>query len=403
MTNEELIQQAIQLVEKGLIDSSTIATAGKLNPKQAERFLTQVVDLTQLKGSVRVVTFTNETMEIHKLNIGSRVAMRASEAVSPALRRGVSTSKITLTPREICVPFEITDTFNEINLEGATAEETIVRLMATQAANDIEELLINGNTLGPARLESDLIDGGSATGYIVDDYMNLFDGWLRLADSANLYDALAADISSAVFSKMLLAMPQRFRRNKADLRFFVSTDHEQLWRERIASRATGLGDAVLQSQDVIRPFGIPLIAVPLLDKQPRVVEHLTFGAAPASQTLRFQPITSLQIHDSTLASVPTTPYVLTTDYTVNTTTGVITTVGGAGMAAGGTFKCTYLPYGQALLTNNMNLIVAIGRDIRLERDRNIYRRVNEFNMTMKVDAKIEEVLACVKGVNIGLS
>lgn len=404
MTNEDIIKAAEEMVRKGLINSGDLAVAGKLNSKQQERFLTQVVDLTQLRGAVRVVTFTNETMEINKLNVGSRVALRATEAVSPSQRRGITTSKITLAPKEICVPFEISDTFSEINLEGTNVEETIVRLMSTQAANDIEELMINGNTVGPARLESDIIDGGSTTGYILDDYMNLFDGWLRLADSGNVYDALAADISGTIFSKMLTSMPQRYRRNKADMRFFISTDHEQLWRERLASRATGLGDAVLQSQDVIRPFGIPLIAVPLLDKQPRVVENKTFGAAPDAQTLRFQPITSLQILDTTLAATPTTPYIGGgTDYSVNLTTGVITTVGGAAMAAGGTFKCTYLPYGQALLTNASNLIIAIGRDIRLEGQRNIFRRTNEFNLTMKVDAKIEEVTAVVKGVNIGLN
>ena len=406
MTNEELIKTVVDsmLVEKGLISSTDIATAGKLGVAQTERFLTQVVDMTQLKGSVRAVSFTNESLEINKMNIGSRVAVRASEAVAPSVRRGVSTSKITLTPQEIIVAFEISDTFKEINLEGASVEQTIVNMMSTQTANDVEELMINGNTLGPARIEADLEDGGSATGYIKDDYMSMMNGWLRLADSGNLYDALGADLSQSIFSAMITSMPLKYRRMKTDMRFFVSADHEQFWRNRLASRATGLGDQVLQSQDVIRPFGIPLVAVPLLDKQPRVVDHKTFGAAVDTQTLRFQPITSLQIHDSTLADTPTTPYVITTDYTVNMTTGAITTTVGPGaMAAGGVYKCTYLPYGQALLTNAMNLIIAIGRDIRLERQRNIHRRTNEFVLTLKVDAKIEEVLALVKGVNIGIN
>jgi hypothetical protein len=320
------------------------------------------------------------------------------------VRRGVTTSKVSLTPKEIMTPSEISDIFTDINIEGENVEQTILRLMATQTANDMEELFINGDTLGIARLESDLIDGGSSTQYIKDTYMALFDGWIRLADSANIYDAGGADVSSTIFSRMINAMPNKFRRIRGDLRFLCSLDHEQLYREKIASRPSGAGDTALSSSGELKPFGIPLVGIPLLESEPRIVEHITFAAAPDTQSLRYGPVGSwLVITPSTLAGSPTTPYIEDTDYTVDRTAGSITTIDTAGLDAGGTVKVSYQSAGQVLLTNYQNLILGIGRDVRMERDRDIFKGTNQFAITTKIAVQIEEVTAVVKGINIGLN
>ena len=403
MTNEELLAAAKAMVEKGIIDSSDLATAGKLNSKQSDKFIDFVIDVTQLKGNVRVVRFTNESMIIDKIGVGQRVTVPAIEATAPSIRRGVSTSRITLQPIELMTPFEISDTFAEINIEGEKVADTIVRMMATQTANDMEELMINGDVIGPARLESDMVDGGSPTQYVLDSYMALVDGWLKLADASNIHDALGADISSTVFSRMINEMPVKFRRVRRDLRFLCSLDHEQLYREKLASRATGMGDQALQAQDAMKPFGVPLVAVPLLEKEPRVVENVTFAAAPNTQALSYAPIaTPVVLTLQTLGSVPATPYVLGVDYTADLTAGTVTAIGGA-LAAGGDVKVTYHSGGQMLLTNYANLILAIGRDIRMEKDRDIFRRMFQYAITTKLDVEIEEVTAIVKGINIGLN
>jgi hypothetical protein len=51
----------------------------------------------------------------------------------------------------------------------------------------------------------------------------------------------------------------------------------------------------------------------------------------------------------------------------------------------------------------MNLILAIGRDIRIERDRDIYKGVNQFAITTRIHAQVEELTAIVKGINVGLT
>jgi len=399
MTNEEL-------VKKGIITADALAASGKLNDAQSDKFLDYVFDLTGLSKLARTVRFRNENMDIDKIGVGRRVAMPAAEARDPQVRRGVSTSKVSLTPKEIIVPFEVGDTFKEINLEGVTVEDHIVRMMSTQLGNDVEDLYINGDSVGPAVVEGDIIEGGSATDYIKDGYMALFDGWLRQADSSNGVDFGGVNISSNVFSRMLNAMPIKFRRDKTKLMFLCSPDLEQLYRERISTRATASGDNALSSTEPITPFGVPLLPFPLFQFYPPVVQNVTFTGSGTTVSLRYGPVQAgtVVVTPTSLAGVPEEAYVNPTDYTVDETAGTITHAGG-GSAIGptATVKVTYSAYPQLILTLKENLIAAIGRDIRIEKDRDIFKRVNQYVITAKIDAKVEELTAMVKAYNLGNS
>ncbi len=397
MTNEKLLQKA-------LITTADIASAGALNDKQSDTFIDFVIDVTELRGSVRTVRFRNENMDIDKIGVGARVSVPKIEASDPGVRRGITASKVTLTPKEIMTPFEISDTFADHNIEGDSVEDTIMRLMATQTANDIEELLINGDILGPARFEGDLYTGGSATNVVKDTFIALIAGWFRLMDSGNTYDAAGANLSSSVFSEMIKSLPVKFRRTRRNLRWLMALDMEQNWREKVSTRGTAAGDRALTSADQIPVYGIPMVPVPLLEAEPRVVEHLAVSTHPDEVSLRYAPIktTGVIVVPATLASVAVTPFTETTDYVMNYTTGTISTVGTATIESS-TIKITYFSKAQIALCDYQNLIMAIGRDIRIETDRDIFKGVNQFAITTKVDAEIEEVTATVKGINIGLS
>ena len=397
MTNEEII-------EKAVVTTDALATYGKLNPIQADQYIDYVIDVTQLGGNVRVVRFRSEKLQIDKIGVSSRVTVPKTEAQSPQVRRGITTARVELTPKDQMTPFEISDNFPDQCIEGERVEDTITRLMATQTANDLEELMINGDTLGHARAEADLLEGGHATDVIKDNFMAQFNGWLRAADSGNVYDGEGSDVSSIIFSRMINSMPVKFRRVRQNLRFLCSLDHEQLFREKVGARQTPAGDAANVTVAPLTPYGIPLVGVPLLEAEPRVVEHITFGAAPDVQSLRYAPIgTDVTITLATLANSPTTPYVEDTDYTVDRTAGTVTTVSGQALDAGAVCKVTYHSQGQMLLTDYMNLILAIGRDITIERDRDIYKSVTQFAITTRLSVNVEEVTAIVKGINIGLN
>jgi hypothetical protein len=388
ISNEELVQKAV-------ITADALASSGKLNTAQSNRFIDYVIDETALKDNARIIRFRNESLDIDKIGVGARLAVPKSEARDPGIRRGVTTSKITLTPKEIMVPFEIGDTFREINIEGDSIENHIISMMARQAANDIEELYINGNTLGPAEIEGNIVPGGSATQYIKDSYLALFDGWLKFLDSANIVDAEGANIGLSVLGKTFRAMPTKFRRILKDMRFYMAPDLEQIYYEKLSTRATSLGDSVAGGMGH-RPFGIPIVGVPLLDFLPSITEHHTFTVG-STYSLANAPVQNVVITPATLDDTPTTPYVEDSAYTLNEATGLITDIGNALGAA----KITYDANPEILLTHMNNLIVGIGRDVRIEKDRDIFKGVNQYAITLKVAVQIEELTAAVKTRNVG--
>jgi hypothetical protein len=393
VTNEELVKKAVVVTD-------ALATSGKLNPAQADRFIDYVVDVTGLKNNARVVRFRNEDLVIDKIGVGRRAAMPAEEAVAPSARRGITTSKVTLTPKEIIVPFEIGDSFREINLEGDAVEDHIVKMMATQLANDLETLYLEGDTLGRAVIEGDILEGGHVSNVVKDTYLALRDGWLKLARSGNVVDLAGANVGANAFSRMLNALPAKFKRNRTALRFMSSIDLEQNYREKLSTRATGAGDAALSSTSGITPFGVPLMPFPLFPFKPRVVEHKTLVDSSTAAQLLHAPISNVVVTLATLSTSATAPFVEDTDYSVDYTLGKITKVG-SGIADGTSVKVTYDANPQVLLTHQDNMIIGIGRDIRIEKDRDIFKRVNQYAITLKVAVEFEETTAIVLGKNFG--
>ena len=63
---------------------------------------------------------------------------------------------------------------------------------------------------------------------------------------------------------MMVEMPSKFKRNKRNLKYFASDTTEQLFRNNLASRATGLGDQAATSEINLAPFGVELVPLALL-------------------------------------------------------------------------------------------------------------------------------------------
>lgn len=396
-----------EILEKAAITTADIATSGKLNDAQADRFIDFVIDITGLQGRVRVVRFRNDKLDIDKIGVGKRVAVAKKEAKDPGVRRNITTSKVTLQPEEVMVPWELSDEFVTENLEGEEIEDTIMRMMATQFSNDLEELYIQGDKLGVLRFESDLVDGGSATDVIVDTYLKLQNGWLKLAGGSHIIDHDGQNIAHQIFSDMIVEMPSKFKRNKRNLKFFASDSTEQLFRNNLASRATGLGDNAATSEINLTPFGVELVPLALLPQTPLVTEHLSVTVAGSPFALLNKNIVAgsdvvtLQSIDAN-PKVPVTPFVNGVDYDLDLAAGTFTLLGGA-IPDPSDIKITYQSESKLWLTEFRNLILGIGRDIRMERDRNIFASVSEFALTARVAVEIEEDDAVVLGINVGLS
>jgi len=402
MNNKELLRQAVEMIEKGIISTSDLASGGKLNPDQANRMIDFVFDETKLKGMVRLIRMRAEQTDIDKIGVGSRVAVPKSEGIDPGVRRGVNTSKVVLNKKGIMVPFELTTEFLEDAIEtGSTLEDHVASMMGKQFANDLEGLYIAGDKNGPAVPEADIIDGG-ASNQVVDGLHALMDGWVRLSSSGNVLDVDSAGISSNVFSRAKKALPTKYRRRLNLMRFFLPMDTEETYRNVLASRGTALGDNAIQNEVGVRAMGVQLESLALMEPNPLKVEHVTLTGTTAVQLNGDKNITDAIAHLQTLSNTPTAPIADPADIIFDLAAGTVVRSGGSSLPSPVDLKITYRAQTEMLLCEGRNLILGIGRDITIKRDEDIFRDVKLWAMTVRVAVEIENDEAVVLVKNIAI-
>lgn len=232
-----------------LSDLST--NGGLLTVDQGEKFIEQLIDTPTLLNDARVVAMRNPSQEINKTKFGSRILQAAedasgdraihsgSRALTSAKRSKPDTSKVTLNTKEYIAEVRLPYETLEDNIERQGFENTVMRMITKRVASDIEEMLIQGDT---------------ASG---DAFLALQDGVLELITS-NTVDASSAAVNNQIFTNTVKALPTRYRRNMADMRFYAHHDVVADHRLALASRQTSLGDAYVvgNADPVIQ--GVPL-------------------------------------------------------------------------------------------------------------------------------------------------
>ena len=199
------------LLEK-VISTSTIGTppsgGGLLRPEQATRFIDYMWDATTLGGQVRKVQMRANEMELDRMAVGERVVRLATEAVDDAVNVRVGFAKVSLTTEKLRLDWELSSEALEDNLEGEAFEDHVARLLSAQAANDIEDLSINGDVNN------------------TDDWLyKAFDGWRkRLYAGANVVDGstYTDGLSRDAFRAGLKAMPRKYLARRGALKWFTS-------------------------------------------------------------------------------------------------------------------------------------------------------------------------------------
>lgn len=398
MDNREAIEKAVISWQQNLDQQ-----AGQLNPEQADKFLDYVVDVTSLKSEMRVHRFTPKTMRIHKIGVGRRVAVPAEEARDPAVRAGISTDLVVLEPRDVMVPMNITKDFLQYNLEKEKVEDHIIKMMATELANNLEELYILGNRHGHAVNPGDLVGGvDDPDRHVRDTYMALNDGFfVRAYQDGHRLNFDNGEVGSRLIKLAKAQLPTKYKRRPNDLRLYLAMDLEDHMRHRFGERQTSTGDSMLfGSPRSLTIAGVQHIPVPLLDTTPPWVEHLTVGALGNDQALQMERIEDLVVHRANLGKVPTAPLTEGADYDVDLVNGVFTPLAGGVLDPGDVVKITYRSSPMAMLTITKNMILGIGKDITIERDYDIYSRTRGYAVHCKVATQFEETDAIVHIRNI---
>lgn len=247
----------------GVHTASENGNGGLLNPEQSARFLDYMFDATVIGKVARTVRMKADTTEIDRMSIGEKLVRLASEGNNDGVNSAVTFSKISLTTKKLRLDWELSTESLEDNIEGADLEDHIARLMATQAGNDIEDVILNGDT----SLSSDAL-------------YKSFDGAIKKAKtSGHVVDAAGVGISRAVFNSALKALPRKYKQRRNDLRFLSGSNLIQDYLYS-TSNSTNFANPQDIASSIIRgdqpqlggpagfvapfAFGIPIVEVPLL-------------------------------------------------------------------------------------------------------------------------------------------
>jgi hypothetical protein len=250
----------------GIHRASEDGNGGLLNPEQSARFLDYMFDATVIGKVARTVRMKSDTTEIDRMGVGEKLMKLATEGDNTnSANAAVTFSKISLTTKKLRLDWELSTESLEDNIEGADLEDHIARLMATQAGNDIEDVVLNGNT----SLSSDQL-------------YKAFDGVVKKAKAdAHVVDAGGANISRAVFNSALKALPRKYKQRRTDLRFLAGSNLIQDYLYSTSQNIQNVNPQDIAS-GIIRgevapvsgpagyvapyAFGIPIVEVPLLSE-----------------------------------------------------------------------------------------------------------------------------------------
>ncbi len=235
------------LLEKAAILTST---GGQLTPEQAKKFISTVVDQSDMLKRISVQPMTANTFHIDVVEIASRQMRKATEGTDPGFTASVTIPRRSLSVVEVILPYDVSINFLEENIEREAAERTLNEKFAIAFGNDLLDLAINGDEAS------------------TDAFLQINDGWLKIAAGDAKVNSVTntgtSDWLGTQFPAMLKALPAKYRRNPAELVFLVSPDVEEDYRKQLSNRATGLGDAYVTEARRAQYHGIDVYPAPFM-------------------------------------------------------------------------------------------------------------------------------------------
>ena len=246
----------------GVHRGSENGNGGLLNPEQSARFLDYMFDATVIGKVARTVRMRADTTEIDRIGVGERLMTVAAEGDNTGSNAAVTFSKISLTTKKLRLDWELSTESLEDNIEGADLEDHIARLMATQAGNDIEDVVLNGTGSGSGLMSAfqGVVAKAKATAIVVDN-------------------GVATGVSRATFNAALKALPRKYKQRRTDLRFLAGSNLIQDYLYSTSGNIQNVNPQDIASSIIrgdvapvsgpagyVAPyaFGIPIVEVPLL-------------------------------------------------------------------------------------------------------------------------------------------
>jgi len=382
-----------------VITPSSFSAPASLSKEEADKFIDYVVDQSFLKSNARVERMNAPTKTIAKVGIGQSILKPAKSAVDPGNTVSITTDQLTLETKEIIAIAEISDDTLEDNIEGDAFVDHLMRMIAAQAANELEYMCLYGKRIA---------NPNTAT------HINqLVNGWITSArerghklnarDNSLFTDAY---IEPSKFSRTFKALPSKYKGNKQALRFLLADDIYQDYNDYLGARSVSTADPYLLGVGNLTYSNIKLQTVSLLptDRPVAVIggvsTTLTNAPTAGANTFTVADATGITAGMTLALDLNGGYEEIVTVASVNTNT--ITIEGTLFFDhLSGTPVTEVTPDGSdILLTDYRNLIFGIQRDIKWETERHPRKRSTSFVMTLRVDTQVENEDALVLLQNI---
>ena len=262
-------------VKADLALSDLETNGGKLTYEQNETFIRRLEDSRTILNAIRVQPMNNPSQRINSISMGGFIVKPASQdrnadttghagrAFKPAWRSAPTTTFVELNTKEVMAVVEIPYEVLEDNIERGAMQNTILALIADQFAHNMEAMIVRA------------VDGGSDA----EPLLNYMDGIYALATD-HVVDFQNELISDAGFTRMIKAMPKKYRGDLGRLKFITGSDTVLDMRDARAARATGLGDRFVEDNAPVRAKGIEVLGAsnnPETKAMLTIPENIIFG------------------------------------------------------------------------------------------------------------------------------
>lgn len=410
--SQQYVNKASVITPNGFQSTAALAR------EEADRFIDYVVDQSFMKSNARVERMNAPTKTIAKIGIGDHILKPAKSAVDPGNTVSITTDQLSLETKEIIAIAEIADDSLEDNIEGDAFIDHLMKMIAAQAANELDLMCMYGEKIP---------NPNSAT-----DIMQLVDGWItRARKQGHVIDARQQntfrdptvfnthEVNSAVtppantffdnygylypdkLSKVVKTLPNKYRANKSNLRFYLPDDISQDYNDFLGARNMGSADAYMLGVGNLTYSNIPLQSVALMPTDLPVLSSdganttLTEAVLIGTNTIKVADATGITAGADLILGYGTGYKEVVHVFSVTESTITLQNKLQYPHVSGETVKACTLNGADLLLTDARNLIFGIQRDIKWETERHARRRSTSFVLTMRVDTQIENEDALV--------
>lgn len=277
-----------------LVLSDLNTNGGLLSIEQNNQFIRNLTDQDTILRLARTVPMDAPVQRINKIGFNSNIMKPASQdrAASSAVHSGrrlteahrskPTTSYVTLTTSEVMAQVNLGYEVLEDNIERGQLQNTILALLSAKISEELEKLFLQG-------------DFGATAG--ADPWLDVMEGVLQLA-TGHTYDAAGAPISANIFNAAFKQLPTKYRANRGALRWLSAMDTESDYRLAVASRQTGLGDAILTGTTPLPVLGTPMVGAAFMPTSNILLtnpQNLLFGVQRNIRLETDRDITSREI------------------------------------------------------------------------------------------------------------